>query len=177
MATVSEIREWAIAQHGSQKYGHEPYSVHIDEVAEIGKLYLVDNKIIHDLLLDMITGNIHEHVQKVLYCHDILEDVEGMVFEMLARKVGIPVALDVENVTDAKGKNRKERKLRTWHKIRRSRTATFVKLCDRLANTRHPGDPEIRQMYRKEFPLFEAALYVPDVFERVWDDLRQATFG
>jgi hypothetical protein len=34
-----KARAWALIHHGDQKYGEHPYSVHLDAVANIAKLF------------------------------------------------------------------------------------------------------------------------------------------
>lgn len=158
---MSTAREFAIKAHGDQKYGdNEPYVNHLDEVAAIALQYFHYWN----------TTEFHL-VEDACYLHDVLEDTDTSEGELIKK---FPYTFDiVVNVTDQPGANRKERKRNSWWRIRRDPKSIFVKLCDRLANTRRKGKID---MYRKEFPLFEAALYRPGQFEDLWEELRKETF-
>lgn len=166
-------REFAIQKHGDQKYGTSPYSYHLDAVAGLAVQYFTH--------LDEFMAPVHprlDHVLSVAFLHDILEDTDVEIGE-LRDSYGFAIADDVYCLTDEDGANRKERKLRTWHKIRSSPVALYIKLCDRLANTKESLSQEkhsLLGMYQKEFPLFEAALYIPDSpLEVLWQDLKKVT--
>lgn len=156
---LKKAREFAIAAHGGQKYGEQPYIVHLDHVVALLKKYLDPDAQEYESIL--ITG----------YLHDILEDTE-ITQQQIAAEFGDGIAWLVEKLTDEPGANRKERKLKTWHKIRSHPTAVLVKLADRMANT--TGDSKL-DMYKKEFPVFQAALYVPGQYEKIWADLKSLT--
>lgn len=107
--------------------------------------------------------------------HDVLEDTmvrAGLILE----EFGYAVFWMVECLTDEPGENRKERKWRTYHKIRRSRMTILVKLCDRIDNLRRClRDPQVRfsKMYLNEDLTFRSALWDnqewPDVWETYFD--------
>jgi (p)ppGpp synthase/HD superfamily hydrolase len=92
------------------------------------------------------------NVIRAAVCHDLLEDTACTGPELLAA-LGYAVYWMAESLTDEPGKNRQERKWKTYHKIRRSRMIVLVKLCDRLDNLRRClRDPKVKysQMYLKE---------------------------
>lgn len=141
---VARARRYALQMHGDQKYGTEPYSVHLEDVETI-----------------LIEFN---HISSVLraaaWLHDVLEDTQADPGFLRSEFSGY-VYLIVEAVTSEPGKNRKERNALTYPKIARLQYATIVKLADRLANGRRSkltGDSKY-EMYKKEYPEFRAALF------------------
>ena len=155
---LTRARDFAIAAHAGQMYGDKPYSDHLDHVVSILKKYVPDDEARPSTLA-------------IGYLHDVLEDTE-VTREQIITEFGMGIAQVVWCLTDEPGANRKERKLKTWHKIRSHPVATLVKLADRIANT--TGDDKL-DMYKKEFPVFQAALYVPGQYENMWADLKSLT--
>ena len=160
-------RQLAIKWHKDQKYGEHDYVYHLDKVVSVIEQYYNDIDILYrtefTLELAIIIG----------YLHDILEDTD-IPWEELYGYIG-EIIRPIEAVTDAKGKNRKERKRLTWHKIRKFAVAIFVKLADRIANMREAVQTKNTskiQMYKKEFEAFESALYVPGMVDSMWNELR-----
>jgi (p)ppGpp synthase/HD superfamily hydrolase len=60
-----KARTWAISQHGNQKYGEHPYSVHLDAVANIAKPF-------------------GELAEVVAYLHDVVEDTDVTIEQVSA---------------------------------------------------------------------------------------------
>ncbi|QIG70575.1 putative metal-dependent phosphohydrolase protein [Rhizobium phage RHph_I1_18] len=159
---ISNARWYADKAHQKlgQKYGGLEYVAHLDEVFVKAIEYL--HHIPEEHRIDTLM---------LAFLHDIIEDTEETIHS-IKFYFGERLSFLVDCISDAEGANRKERKRKTWHKLRKSDLVIFIKLCDRLCNT--PG--KLRDMYRKEFPSFEAALYVPGQFEDMWDELRKVTF-
>lgn len=132
----------------------KPYSVHINNV--------VNNLIrfgYNEPLL--ICGG---------YLHDSVEDTD-LTIEEIKSQLGDEVADIVHRVTDEPGKNRKERKMATYPKIKGHRGATIVKLCDRIANVEYESGStknKYFEMYKKEYPDFKSNLYVPGICDSLW---------
>lgn len=165
---VNAARAFAIKAHGDQKYAEgKPFIVHLDHVAEVAQAFWKD---------ELLGGDAFKHIIFAsCYLHDVLEDTD-VKKEDLYNEFGYHVAFLVDCVTDAEGVNRKERKKKTWGKIRLSTFAVFVKLCDRIANTESSAG-SYTKMYQQEFPLFEAALYTPGQFDEMWEYLTKITKG
>lgn len=163
---VQKAREYAINAHGDQKYGDdEPYSIHLDAVHSLVKEY-------GHLLAS--TKNFLNMLEISAYLHDVLEDTSVSISE-IEQLFGSKVTETVYNVTDETGDNRKQRKVKTWAKIRSSESSIFIKLADRIANWGQAVEKNLSlaSMYDKEWPLFEAALYDPNgLFEPMWERLR-----
>jgi len=141
---VEEARDFAIKRHGEQLYGNEPYIVHLDHVHEVGLRF----------------GTTIEE-QCANYLHDILEDTDCS-FEEIWYEFGWYVAHLVFLVTDEDGDNRKERKRRTYPKIRSNSDAIKLKLRDRIANVESSkqNNPGLFQMYKQEHEEFLTELHI-----------------
>jgi (p)ppGpp synthase/HD superfamily hydrolase len=148
---LEKARAFAEKAHGDQKYGKQPYMVHVDAVAGV--------------LLQRFQGPEadKEEIQELIaaaYLHDTLEDTDT-TREDLVREFGDAVAMLVDAVTDGKGKNRKERKQRPYKLIPMVRWSLFLKLADRVANVeaaKAEGREDLVAMYRKEQPEFQFRL-------------------
>ena len=94
------------------------------------------------------------------------------------KRFGLRIADWVYNVTNELGKNRKERAEKTYPKIATCEFSTFIKLCDRLANTKHNSTKggTLMGMYRTEYTHFRAVLKKTGMFEQMWAEL-DALYG
>lgn len=119
MADVREALDFARIQHLGQMYGHVQYIHHIKQTVAVA----------------MELG-FSDVVQTACALHDILEDTP-LSYNDIKKLFGVEVADIVYDVTDELGKNRKERKEKTYPKIRANKNAILVKYCDRIANLRH----------------------------------------
>lgn len=155
---VARARAFAVAAHGRQRYGDQPYPVHLDAVAEI-------------------LAPFGEEAQVVGYLHDALEDT-SVSLEMLGSEFGERVAKLVSLVTDDSGVNRRERKARSNAKLaavaEADSLALVVKAADRLANLRASavgGADSKLGMYRREHPDFRRAAYRPGLCDDLWCEI------
>lgn len=155
---VHAAKTLAIAAHRGQTYGQRiPFEDHLKAVAEVGSQF-------------------GEKIEAACWLHDILEDCPHIDARRdILPLVGPEVHAIVQAVTDEPGKNRKERKAKTYPKIAANQDAVIVKLCDRFCNVRYSkanGDPEFK-MYQKEHDDFYDALYEdnPETFW-LWNDLQ-----
>jgi (p)ppGpp synthase/HD superfamily hydrolase len=88
--------------------------------------------------------------------------------------LGVTVAEITYALTNEKGKNRKERANAKYYKgIRETPYATFIKLCDRLANVSYSKsvNSKMIEAYQKEQGGFECQLRYYDEFEACDDDM------
>lgn len=120
--------------HVNQTYDIYPYGYHIRQVVKIAEELGYDESIIVACAL-----------------HDTLEDTE-LSYNDLKKAFGEEIAEIVYCVTDELGRNRKERKDKTYPKIKSNWKATVVKICDRIANVQQSKDYNQRlfDMYKKE---------------------------
>jgi len=146
---VVKARMFAEEAHKGQKYGEEPYIVHLDAVAAIVEEY----------------GDV---AQTIAYLHDTVEDTEASV-EDIRKFFGDTVADSVSMLTDEPGANRKELKANTNFKLAQASghlgMALVVKAADRLANVREGTKND---MYRKEHEDFRSAVWRFGVATEIW---------
>lgn len=136
-------RDFAVKAHGNQKYGSEPYIVHLDEVvAVLGEFGIKDENL-------LVAG----------YLHDVIEDTDKSM-DGIASVFGSEVADFVWNVTGS-GNNRKERSESILKKLHGDTAAIPVKLADRIANVRRSkaSNPGLFKMYSLEYYDFKQALF------------------
>jgi (p)ppGpp synthase/HD superfamily hydrolase len=107
------------------------------------------------------------------WLHDTLEDTNA-TYEELEVHFGREVADLVQAVTDAPGKNRKERKAKTYPMIRKAgKYAVAIKLADRLANMKaavDEGKTDLQRMYTNEYwDMYEALYDENDGLDTTWN--------
>jgi len=152
--TPLEARNFAIEVHGDQKYGNHPYVFHLDAVANI-------------------VINYGEIAMIIAYLHDVLEDTVTTK-ATIENKFGKFVANCVELITDEAGYNRKERKAKTYKKIKKANNkynvALVVKTADRLANILSCSikNKSLLKMYLQEQSDFKTAVYRDNLCDRLW---------
>jgi (p)ppGpp synthase/HD superfamily hydrolase len=133
----------------NQKFDVHDYIFHLKGVAEVVLEFLSKHPNIDKLM-------------KIAYLHDILEDTDTTIDELLS-VVDISIVDCIKLLTDKKGKNRKDRHLNTYYLIRESESAVIVKLADRIFNIRYSisNKNNLAKMYFKEADIFKFALYDP----------------
>lgn len=133
---AKNAKEFALAAHGSQKYGDLPYEVHLAAVAAI----------LGEIAPDLVPDG---------WLHDVLEDT-SVTGDELAREFGEPVKGRVW-ACSGEGKNRRERNASIKAKLAMYPDAAIVKMADRLANmSASRSNPDKRRMYLREYPEFRA---------------------
>lgn len=141
--------------HSAQTYDIFPYIYHVKMVAQIAE----------DL-------GYEETIVVAAVLHDTLEDT-ALSYNDLLKAFGEEVAEIVYAVTDELGRNRLERKSKTYPKIRANWKAAAVKICDRIANIQHSKEytPKLLEMYKKEHQDFHTHIESPD---HPFNELRKA---
>lgn len=152
----ARARDFAIAAHGAQRYGVQPYVVHLDAVANIVRKYSTDPQVI-----------------AAAYLHDVLEDVRGVSDVDIRESFGAITAGIVKALTKPGGAYDAATYLRG---IRHTGAdAVLVKLADRLANMRasviEQPSARLATKYRDEMALFRSILYHPGEYEALWAEL------
>jgi len=154
----NKARVFAVKAHGEQRYGEFPYSVHLDEVANIASEY-------------------GEQAEVVAFLHDVVEDTDIGV-EEIRESFGSLVAACVSILSDEPGETRKIRKAATYKKMAMvegdEELALLVKAADRLANMRaciRINDQEFLNMYKSEHDTFRSAAYRPGLCESIWEEI------
>ena len=149
---IEKTKEYAIKCHTDtcHYYDTHLYSYHLQMVVD------VVNKFIH-----LIPEKDRDVVISSAWCHDLIEDTRNTHSDVL-KATSLEVAEIVYALTNEKGKTRKERANEKYYAgIRNTTYATFVKLCDRIANIQYSMSQRSRmlEMYRKETPDFINTLY------------------
>lgn len=106
------------------------------------------------------------------WLHDTMEDTSTSYTD-LKNEFGIEIAEIVYCMTDELGRNRKEKKAKTYPKIRSNSKAIIVKVADRIANVRFGISEKSSQleMYKKEFEEFQYNLRIYKHIEPMWECL------
>jgi len=152
----SKIISFAIESHASvnQTYDGKPYSVHLAMVFSQAMRFI-----------DCVATHRQKDVLNAVWLHDTIEDCRLTYNDIL--KISTKEVADlVYALTNEKGKNRAERANQKYYKgIRDVEYATFIKLCDRLANVIYSRDTESRMfgVYKDENEKFLKCLFpTPD---------------
>ena len=149
----------ALLAHKGQTYDIYPYEKHLRDVVAILKKHGFSGAI-------LVAG----------WLHDTIEDTT-ITYSKLKNAFGKEIAEIVFAVTDELGRNRKERKEKTYPKIRScGNSAIIVKLADRIANLEHSirmGNNQ-KDMYQEEYKTFWSSLYIQGTpAEPLWDQLEE----
>lgn len=135
-------------------YDGKPYSVHYDMVVDVA------NRFMH---LDTEDNSWKEIILAACRTHDVIEDCRQTYDDVNKALNSSYVADIVYALTNEKGKIRKEKANDKYYEgIRITPCATFVKLCDRIANVEYSiktSSTKKIDMYAKENDNFHRQLY------------------
>jgi len=143
--------KWCIDKHRETNHFYDkylPYEFHLRMVAQVA----VD-------FIHVLTGKekfAHVEIQLACYGHDLIEDCRCS-YNDVRENLGAIAADIVYAVTNEKGRNRAERgNERYYDGIKNTPGATFVKLCDRIANVQYSKltKSKMFEMYKKENKQF-----------------------
>lgn len=152
--------ELARIKHINQTYGGKPYWVHLKAVYK----EVLDN-------INYIPKELQETLLIAAPLHDAIEDTD-LTYAEIKREFGLDVAECVYAVTDELGRNRRERKKKTYPKLRAHAPAHYLKIADRKANIKSCVTDEefgMYLMYRKEQKDFVANVRVKGVADKFWE--------
>ena len=162
---IEKAKSYAVHRHSiaNQTYDGKPYETHLSEVVNVVEEF--------KHLIRGFSEN-YEQLISAAWNHDVLEDTDTSYGD-LEKVVGTVVADLVYRVTNELGKNRIERGMKTYPKTRESNGATFLKLSDRIANTRRSkrNGHRMFKAYTKEYPTFRYALKRGVLFADMWAHL------
>ncbi len=143
---LKQTRQWCATAHGEQKYGKHPYKYHLQRVERVALRFGIRDRAF----------------RQACWGHDVLEDVKGVTREDLQTAGFEDEAVSLcFAVTDEPGATRKERKSKTYPKIRSTPRAVTLKLCDRIANVEESIATASEQLgkYRAEQEEFKRQLF------------------
>lgn len=161
---ISNVIRYASNAHAetNQRYAKEyPYSFHLDMAANFGFKFL-----------HLIPEEDWEDVLGGIWCHDLIEDTR-QTYNDVKRATNEVIAEYSYALANEKGKNRATcANAKYYREICRYKHASFIKLCDRLANVYYSiqSHSTMLDMYKKEHPHFRALLY-DGRFEEMWIQL------
>jgi guanosine-3',5'-bis(diphosphate) 3'-pyrophosphohydrolase len=142
---IEPARTFAIQKHAHQTYDGQPYEVHLQATYAVTERF-----------------SLPDSVKIAAWLHDTLEDTETSYTE-LKQNFGEEVAELVYCVTDELGRDRTERKLKTYPKILANPNSVLLKLADRIANVEASiqNNPRMLRKYQSEHAHFYENLYQP----------------
>jgi (p)ppGpp synthase/HD superfamily hydrolase len=128
----------------------KPYSFHLEMVAEVANQFLY-----------LIPKDEHEHVIAGCWVHDCIEDCR-QTYNDVKNATNVTIAELAYALTNEKGKTRKQRANDKYYEgIQNTPYATFIKLCDRIANVQYSRQEasSMREVYKNEYDEFSSKLY------------------
>jgi (p)ppGpp synthase/HD superfamily hydrolase len=169
MKSIIEIaREYATSAHEetNHKYDGKPYSYHLEQVFLIARGYA-----------NLIPSDYWDTIAAACWCHDIIEDAR-QTYNDVKNAVGKDVAEMVFALTNEKGRYRGDRANDKYYQgILDCPFASFVKICDRIANVRQCVETgsKMIEMYQKEQNNFWDKLYCR-AYEPMFRELESLLF-
>lgn len=167
-----EKAAFKIHEEVNQKYDNQlPYGFHLKMTASYVSRYgywVAEDEA--DVLVLYASAYLHDSIEDtrmtyndvVRFVDDFIKANRRLPEDVVARlKEQVPVI--VYALTNEKGRNREERANDAYYKgIRETRLASFVKMCDRLANIQYTTmfvfANRMLEVYRKEHPAFIQAI-------------------
>jgi (p)ppGpp synthase/HD superfamily hydrolase len=159
----AKAKQFAYQKHAmtNHQYDGKPYSVHLDQCFDLGLEYAY---YVEDTLLD--------NVLAAIWLHDVQEDCR-VNYNEIKKEFNEVIAELSYAVRDEKGRTRKERHNKVYYAgIRAVPYATFIKLCDRIANMEYSQrtGSSMYKTYASEHEEFYRELY-DGRFQNMWDHL------
>lgn len=142
----------------NHKYGDADYTFHLNMVYEVAQKFGY-----------LLPESERENVYCGCWVHDIIEDARETYNDVL-KNTNKTVAELAYALTNEKGRTRAERANDNYYQgIRDTPNATFIKLCDRIANITHSKNQESEMLdkYRKENLEFVKKLYQPELQDMI----------
>lgn len=161
---VNKALLFAIESHKSKFYDvDKPYVFHLVGVNSILLRFCKE--------LSVNTYEL-ETLMMATYLHDVLEDTD-VKYKQIYNEFGLEVAEVVYRVTDELGRNREERHIKTYPKIKECRLASIIKLCDRIANVEYSKETNstMFRKYLREYEGFKQGIYVEGIADSLWNHL------
>ncbi len=160
-------REYAINAHGSKNdlyADYLPYRFHLEMVAAVGEQFI-----------KLVPVALRKVANNGLWLHDAIEN-GVLTYNSIKSEFGWDVAEIVLAVTPYnRGRNRAEKMPDFVYKdIKETPCATFIKLCDRIANVRYSKmtGTKMLETYKKENTRFRQMLHDEGTpWQPMWDYL------
>lgn len=156
---------YAKEKHSSTNhiYDDKPYEYHLWMVYDTAKMFI-----------NYIGEPYREIVYAACWLHDTIEDCR-VTYNDIKKEFGEEVAEIVYALTNEKGKNRRERANEKYYNgIRDTFCASFVKICDRIANIKHSLETKssMLEKYKEENNHFHQSIDPDDAYEAMWSYIK-----
>lgn len=158
--------QWCIDRHKETNHFYDtylPYEFHLRMVVQVCEDF------------SHLMPNWWDTVKLACWGHDLIEDTRCS-YNDIKNILGNDVADIIYAVTNEKGKNRSERANDKYYNgITNQHGATFVKLCDRIANVQYSRltKSKMLSMYRKENDNFVHRLRLEKTFNPMFEYLEK----
>jgi len=162
---IRKARVFAQKAHNVQTYGEiYPYYKHPEDVYNV----LLRFNFTEEKDLDLLVG---------AWLHDTVEDC-AISYSDIKKEFGTEIAEIIYCITDEIGRNRKEKKEKTYPKTRSNPKSVILKVADRIANAEFSvtQDSGHADMYRKEFAEFQYELRIYRQIDDMWAHLEKVLF-
>lgn len=164
MELVEKAKQFAVKHHQetNHRYNDHPYDYHLNMVYEYGLKYIA-----------LLPDHLKESCLSACWTHDLIEDCR-VTYSDIKNELGEEVAEITYALTNEKGRNRREQANDKYYEgIRNTHGATFVKLCDRLANVAYSKKTNSSklQMYKKDEVNFFFKMGNIEAFRIMYEDL------
>jgi hypothetical protein len=162
-ADLSRFANYAIESHRAlkQKYDNHKYEYHLLWVDGVARrfMYIYDNKPGINVLYELI-------IRCSCFGHDLIEDAHQSYNDI--NDYGLVEVSEIIRActSDIRGRTREERMSdEVYNDLRNTEFATFVKLCDRIANVEYSKSTNSKmfQKYKKEYDKFKSKLYTEEL--------------
>lgn len=139
-----EYRKIAKELHESVNHTYDGYNyiLHLDAVVSVANEFSDEINLEYDFPSEVHESHksifLKDWIEQACYFHDLLEDTRTTYNDLMNICKNKTVVEIVYAVTNEKGRNRAERASDSYYQgIRETPGASFVKMCDRIANTRY----------------------------------------
>ena len=158
-----DVKEYAIKAHSDTNHIYDeylPYEFHLRMVVKNAE------KFIH-----LVPVETNEDVINACWCHDLIEDTRENYNSVKKNSSYITAEIARACTNLGRGRTREER-MPDWiyEDIKTTPFATFVKLCDRIANSQYSKmtGSDMYEKYQKEHEHFKKMLYTLGYLEEMW---------
>lgn len=186
MTSLTPKKDWCYEQHKNTNHMYDkylPYEFHLRMTEGVGEQFkhLLDDtkeyysdKPLEEFRDPRDHDTYYTERQAALIAlpgHDLIEDCR-ITYNDCKEHLGPEAADIIYAVSNEKGKNRAERaNERYYNGIKETKGATFVKMCDRIANVQYSKMTQSRmfEMYKKENDSFIYSMFddaPEDLYER-----------
>ena len=170
--TLTTAKKFSENMHAftNQTYGPLPYTFHLQHVENVVQRFFKSDK--PHTWYPRIAAHLHDIVEDTNTSIDVIESMFGKNVSDLVWAV-TDEPLTQEELNSGLKNNRKNRKAKTYKKLKHSEFGVALKLADRIANIEncHSWESGMLDMYKKEYTEFFTQLWNADhsdKIQRMW---------